>query len=76
MLLPMTGKKDRQVLEFLYRNSKATMKDLRDLTKDWVLTTDAIRKTIERLNNLFLDNHIPLRIDRDRGKTGFERVWL
>lgn len=76
LTLPVSGKKDRQVIEFLYRNSKATMKDLRDLTRDWSLSTDAIRKTIERINNLFLRNQIPLRIDRERGSTGFERVWL
>lgn len=74
--LPMQGKKDCQVLRFLYRNPKASMDDLRDITEDRALTPDAIRRTIDRINRRFLDNKIPLYIDKKRDDSGVVYVWL
>lgn len=76
MTLPMTGKKDSQIVNYLYRNPAATMNDLRDHTEDRILTVDAMRKTIERINKLFFDNQIPLMIDKKRDDKGVEHVWL
>lgn len=76
MTLPMTGKKDCQVVRYLYRNPDAKMNEIRDLTEDGILTVDAMRKTIYRINVLFRKNQIPLKIEKDLADNGHERVWL
>ena len=76
LMFPIGKKKDRQVIQFLYRNADATVAKLSDFLEEEPLTDDALRKTIERLNDLFEEAGIPLRVSKERGGTGFERVWL
>lgn len=77
LLIPIGKKKEREIVRFLYGNANATMEDLWELTEDEPLTPDALRKTIERLNTLFFEKDIPLRVVKERGnKHGRERVWL
>ena len=76
LLVKINEGKPRQVLEHLYGNANATMNGLRDLLEEEPLTPDALRKTIEHLNNAFLDERLPIFIERERGGTGRERVWL
>lgn len=76
LLIKINGDKPRKVLEHLHNNADATMNGLRDLVENEPLTPDALRKTLDALNNAFIAEGLPLVIERERGGTGRERVWL
>lgn len=82
LLITSMRKKNRLILRFLYRNDTATMDKLQTATEPELFAKgdsgeiDTLRKAINRLNDELLDEGVPLRVVKERGSTGYERVWL
>ena len=76
LLVKINQDKPRRILRYLYGNANATVDQLRSDIEGEPLFPDALRKMIERLNDEFLDAGLPLIIEKERGGTGGERLWL
>tara|TARA_R110001592_G_scaffold47387_2_gene150234 strand:+ start:171 stop:560 length:390 start_codon:yes stop_codon:yes gene_type:complete len=79
LLAHLGTKKDSDIVRLLWGKTSATIDELWDLTEEEPLTTDALRKRIERLNILFVQAKLPLRIHKARGRAsrlGKQSVWL
>lgn len=76
LLTSISHGKQRDILSLLHGNANATMNQLRDQFESEPLQPDALRKMIDRMNNEFADAGLPLAIEKERGGSGFERVWL